>query len=65
MAYIYDLTDTWSAAGTVFNGIKLNVTNTASAAASKLVTLQVGGTEHFSVTKAGVGYFSGNVGIGT
>lgn len=65
MAYIYDLTDTWSAAGTVFNGIKLNVTNTASAAASKLVTLQIGGTEHFSVTKDGVGYFSGNVGIGT
>ena len=65
MAYIYDLTDTWSAAGTVFNGIKLNVTDTASAAASKLVTLQIGGTEHFSVTKAGVGYFSGNVGIGT
>ena len=64
MAYIYDLTDTWSAAGTVFNGIKLNVTNTASAAASKLVTLQIGGTEHFSVTKAGVGYFSGNLGIG-
>lgn len=65
MAYIYDLTDTWNASGTTFNGIKLNVTNTASAAASKLVTLQIGGTEHFSVTKAGVGYFSGNVGIGT
>ena len=65
MAYIYDLTDTWSAAGTVFNGIKLNVTNTASAAASKLITLQIGGTEHFSVTKAGVGYFSGNLGVGT
>ena len=65
MAYIYDLTDTWSAAGTVFNGIKLNVTNTASASGSKLVTLQIGGTEHFSVTKDGVGYFSGNVGIGT
>ncbi len=64
MAYIYDLTDTWNASGTTFNGIKLNVTNTASAAASKLVTLQIGGTEHFSVTKAGVGYFSGNLGIG-
>lgn len=65
MAYIYDLTDTWNASGTTFNGIKLNVTNTASASGSKLVTLQIGGTEHFSVTKAGVGYFSGNVGIGT
>jgi len=65
MAYIYDLTDTWNAGGTTFNGIKLNVTDSASAVSSKLVTLQTNGTEHFSVTKAGVGYFSGNVGIGT
>lgn len=65
MAYIYDLTDTWNAGGTTFNGIKLNVTDTASAATSKLITLQTTGTEHFSVTKAGVGYFSSNVGIGT
>lgn len=65
MAYIYDLTDTWNAGGTTFNGIKLNVTDSASAAASKLVTLQTNGTEHFSVTKAGVGYFSGNLGVGT
>jgi len=65
MAYIYDLTDTWNAGGTTFNAIKLNVTDSASAAPSKLVTLQTNGTEHFSITKAGVGYFSGNVGIGT
>jgi hypothetical protein len=65
MAYIYDLTDTWNAGGTTFNAIKMNVTDSASAAASKLVTLQTNGTEHFSVTKGGQGYFSGNVGIGT
>lgn len=65
MAYIYDLTDTWNAGGTTFNAIKMNVTDSASASGSKLVTLQTNGTEHFSVTKAGVGYFSGNVGIGT
>lgn len=53
MAYIYDLTDTWSAAGTVFNGIKLNVTNSASASGSKLMTLQIGGTEFFGVSKEG------------
>jgi hypothetical protein len=53
MAYIYDLTDTWNAAGTVFNGIKLNVTNSASASGSKLMTLQVGGTEYFGVSKEG------------
>ena len=65
MAYIYDLTDTWNAGGTTFNAIKMNVTDSASAAGSKLVTLQTNGTEHFSVTKAGVGYFSGSLGIGT
>lgn len=65
MSYIYDLTDTWNAGGTTFNGIKLNVTDSASASSSKLVTLQTNGTEHFSVTKAGVGYVSGNLGVGT
>jgi hypothetical protein len=65
MAYIYDLTDTWNASGTTFNGIKLNVTDSASASPSKLVTLQTNGTEHFSITKAGVGYISGNLGVGT
>jgi len=64
MAYIYDLTDTWNASGTTFNGIKLNVTDSASASSSKLVTLQTNGTEHFSITKAGVGYVSGNLGVG-
>jgi hypothetical protein len=65
MAYIYDLTDTWNASGTTFNGIKLNVTDSASASSSKLVTLQTNSTEHFSITKAGVGYVSGNLGVGT
>jgi len=65
MAFIYDLTDTWNAGGTTFNAIKMNVTDTASAAASKLITVQVSGSEKFSVKKDGVGYFSGNVGIGT
>jgi hypothetical protein len=59
MAYIYDLTDTWNAGGTTFYGIKMNVTNTASAAGSKLLSLQVAGSEVFGVTP------SGNVGIGT
>jgi hypothetical protein len=58
MAFIYDLTDTWNAGGTTFNAIKMDVTDTASAAASKLVTLQVGGVERFSVGKTGVGTFA-------
>ncbi|CAB4137189.1 hypothetical protein UFOVP317_17 [uncultured Caudovirales phage] len=65
MAFIYDLTDTWNAGGTTFNAIKMNVTDTASAAASKLITVQVGGSERFGVRKDGQGYFAGNVGIGT
>lgn len=59
MAYIYDLSDTWNAAGTVFYGIKLNVTNSASASGSKLISIQAGGSEKFGVDA------SGNVGIGT
>jgi hypothetical protein len=65
MAFIYDLTDTWNASGTTFNAIRMNVTDTASAAASRLITLQVGGAERFSVRKDGQGYFAGNLGIGT
>lgn len=61
MSYLYDLTDTWNASGTVFNAIKMNVTNTASAAGSKLVVLQVGSTDRFSIDKDGNGYFLGTV----
>ena len=53
MAYIYNLADTWNAAGTAFTAIKMNVTDTASAAGSMLIDLQVGGVSRFSVTKAG------------
>ena len=65
MAYIYDLSDTWNAAGTTFYGIKMNVTNSASAAASRLLSLQVGSVEQAWVGPTGSAYFAGNVGIGT
>ena len=61
MSYIYDLTDTWTASGTTYHAIKMNVTNTASEAASKLITLQIGGTDKFTVDKDGDGYFAGAV----
>jgi hypothetical protein len=57
MAYIYDLADTWNASGTTFTAIKMNVTDTASAAASLLMDLQVGGVSKFSVDK------TANIGI--
>lgn len=52
-AFIYDLTDTWNDASTEFTSIKMNVTDTASDAASKLMDLQVGGTSKFTVDKSG------------
>jgi hypothetical protein len=47
------MVDTWNNAGTTFTGIGLSVTDTASAAGSLLMDLQVGGSSKFSVTKAG------------
>jgi hypothetical protein len=56
---IYSLVDTWNAGATTFTGIGLNVTDTASAAASLLIDLQVGGTSRFNITKGGVIYAVG------
>ena len=64
MAYIYDIADTWAASGTVFTGIKLNVTDTASAAGSLLMDLQVGGVSRFSVSKTGAVTTPGSLNAG-
>lgn len=53
---MFDGTATWNDAGTTFFGIKTNVTNTASAAASRLLDLQVGSASKFAVDTAGVLY---------
>ena len=65
MAFIYDLSDTWNNGSTTFTSIKMDVTDTASAAASELIALQVGSTDQFTVRKDGQGYFAGDLGIGT
>lgn len=52
-APLSNLTATWNAGGTTFTAVKMNVTDTASAAGSLLMDLQVGGVSQFSVTKAG------------
>ena len=44
---------TWNNVATTFTGLKLNVTDTASAAGSLLMDLQVGGVSFASVNKAG------------
>lgn len=50
---LIDATQTWNSGGTTFFGWKLDVTNTASASASRLLNLQVGGTSYFQVDKDG------------
>lgn len=58
-------TATWDAAGVAFTAAKINITDTASAAASKLLDLQVGGATRFSVDKAGqVTMFGGSATAG-
>lgn len=50
---ISNLTTTWNNVATTFTGVKLNVTDTTSAAASLLMDLQVGGVSKFKVSKTG------------
>jgi hypothetical protein len=50
---LFQLETTWNNAGLVGEAILLNVTNTASAAGSRLLDLQVGGVSTFNVDKAG------------
>lgn len=50
---LLNLSQTWNAGGVTFTGAKLNVTDTASAAASLLLDLQVGGSSKFKVAKNG------------
>ena len=49
----FSTTLNWNNAATTFTGLKLNVTDTASAAGSNLLDLQVGGTSNFTVSSAG------------
>lgn len=49
----FTLTQTWNAGGIAFTGVRLNITDTASAATSVLLDLQTGSTSQFYVTKYG------------
>lgn len=53
MADIFNFTDTWNSGATTFNAIKVDVTDTASDAASLLLNLSVGGSVKASVRKDG------------
>lgn len=57
-------TATWNAGAVTFSNIVSNITDTASAGASTLIDLQVGGANRFSVSKDGTATFAGGVTIG-
>jgi hypothetical protein len=61
----FALTQTWNASGTTFTALDVNVTNTASAAASTPFNIRVSGSTVFNVRRDGV-MFSGatQVGVG-
>ena len=58
---LFDGTATWNAGGITFETIFCNITDTASAAGSRLIELQVGSAEKFGVTKAGAGTFASSM----
>jgi hypothetical protein len=57
-------TVTWNDAADTFTAWKLDVTNTNSNVASKLIDLQVGSVTQFNVTRAGVLTTKGNITFG-
>ena len=50
---LLNFAQTWNNAGVAFTGWKLNVTDSASDAASLLAAFQIGGTTKFQISKAG------------
>jgi len=57
---IFNMTDTWNNAGTTFNAVKMDITDTASAAGSSALWLGFGGTEAFRVDRSGDIQISGS-----
>ena len=57
-APVLDMSQTWNNAAVTFTGLKLNITDTASNAASLLMDLQRGTVSQFSVNRIGTVTFS-------
>lgn len=64
MSNIFSFTDLWNSVATVFTGIGLNVTDTSSAASSKLLDLQKNGVSQITVDKNGNQTLAGNLTVG-
>ena len=60
----YSLTGTWNTSGAPA-ALSIAITNTASAATSRIIKATVGGSDVFTVSPAGAGYFANKVSIGT
>lgn len=58
------LTGTWNTSGAPA-AVSIAITNTASAATSRLIKATVGGSDVFTVSPAGAGYLASKVSIGT
>ena len=58
-APVLNLAQTWNAGGVTFTGLKLNVTDTASAAGSLLLDLQRNNVSYASIGKSGSAMFGG------
>ena len=61
---LIDVSQTWNNAAVTFTGAKLNITDTASNAASLLMDLQVGGASKASISKIGT-FIGPSGGIGS
>jgi hypothetical protein len=61
----FNVAGTWNSGGTTFSAFRLNITSSASAAASKLMELQLGGTTQFGVQKDGQLFVIGSTGAST
>jgi hypothetical protein len=59
--YINAMSALWNSVGTFYSAIKMNVTNSGSAANSRLIDLQVGSVDKFYATKDGHVYAAGNI----
>jgi hypothetical protein len=59
----YNIAQTWNNAGVTFDALTVNITDSASNAASRLINLLVGGVSKFSVTKAGNALLAGTLGV--
>jgi len=56
-----DTTQTWNSGGVTFTAVKVNITDTASAAASLLVDYQVASSSKFNVSKAGAATLASSI----